>query len=359
MKRLLLCLLFLLLLTSCGKKSDLPQVVESATEVPSSYETIYIGKPIMTDFTLTENSFLISSDTSIAEVNGNLLLGKQEGYVEISLMEDNQKKSTINYYVTTFNNGRQAEACYEIGPGGFTNSTIEYRGHLDPSLLQAKINTIQDSICYFQESGFRYEDYAPIVMTEQSCWIWSTSGDAVLQNKFGQYSDIANAAAYLLQDDFEDMGFIMSYGTYSSVYNWFYEDGYYYLVNYNDVLTDLINGVRTNIYTPYKTASLEDLTTYVTDMMDLEQKLAVIMVSTADTINQPPVYMSFIWNSFELPHVHSVIGYEDVVLKNAKILFQSNHFDFEIKSFPSDEMPIGVPRHDAASVTWYEYTNQN
>lgn len=355
MKKLLFCLLPLFLLTSCGQKNAISVVTETAIAAPTVYNTIYIGKPFQTGYELSDGDFLFSSDESIAEANGNLLYGKKEGYVEISLMNGNQKKESTNYYITTYNNGRQAEACYEIGPGGFTNSTIEYRGHLDPSFLQAQINTIQDSICYFQESGFRYEDYAPIVMTEQSCWIWSTSGDAVLQNKFGQYSDIANAAAYLLQNDFEDMGFILSYGTYSSVYNWFYEDGFYYVVNYNDVLTDLINGNCTNIYTPYKTASLEDLTAYVTSMMDLEQKLAVIMLSTDHTINQPPVYMSFIWNSFELPYVHSVIGYEDVVLENAKILFQNHDYDFEIKSFSSDEMPIGVPRQNNNSIIWYEY----
>ena len=319
-------------------------------------EVVYLGMPRKLSFDETAACHWSTSDGKVATVEDGIVTGLREGVVTIQQLADDTGKvlGSWDFAVTTFNDGKQVEASYELGRAGFQNSDIEYTGTVDPALLKLKINTIQDVICYFQESGFEYID-SPILMTDTSQWIWTLPGEAVLWSRGGGSSEMANAASYLLQYDFEDWGYILKYGKGSGVYSWFYEDGNYYIMNFGEILVDMMDGFRDREYQPYKADSIEGVKQYVMDTMNPDTTFAVIMVSALGHTDQPATYWSFLHDTYTLYENRAEVRMEECVYETMTILYESEENGFTFTPVPTHEMPPGVPGYGDAEGNRYQY----
>lgn len=325
-------------------------------QVGEEKEVVYLGMPRKLSFDETAECQWDTSDETVATVENGIVTGWREGIVTVrQIMEDTkQVLDSWEFVITTFNDGKQAGACYESGQTGFQDSDIEYTCSVNPAFLKTKINTIQDAICYFQASGFRCQD-APVLVTGKSNWIWTLPGEAVLWYGGGGSSEIANAASYLLQYDFEDWGFILKYGEGSGVCNWFYEDGTYYVMDFGEVLVDASEGTRDRVYQPFQTNSVEGLKQYILDTINTDKTFAVVMVSALGHADQPAAYWSFLHDAGNLYESRAEVGYEETVYNTIEVLYESKENPFSFRSFRPDEIPDAVPCYDTSKKNRYHY----
>lgn len=316
---------------------------------------IYLGMPrVLPEMSDTSVSWSVSDDT-VATVQGGIVTGRKEGLVTIcGRASDGREIYSEEFAVTTFNDGKKAEICYELSPEEFSDGNISFQDTVSPELLQTKINTIQDLYTYFQNSGCRYAYDSPILVSGDTLWTWSVPGDNVLNNKIGSPSDFANAASYLLQNDFEDWGYLLAYGYNMQVYNWFYEDGFYYVVNLYDLFYDLGDGNCNNKYEPFKTDNPEEITEYLHKRTNREDTLAFFMLPALGHAVMPAIFTSCLRDSSMIYKGHVELGFEETVFDHMKLLFKNDSFDFTVCSVDTDDMPLGVPRY-AGEEYWYEY----
>lgn len=325
-------------------------------QVGEEKPVIYLGMPRVLDEAPEDGVQWFTSDERIATVHNGVVSGWQEGVVTIQKQDaDGNVLDSREFAVTTFNDGKKVEACYEISPEEFEGVEISYRDTVSPELLRTKINTIQDSIAYFQKSDFTYQSYSPILVSGDTLWNWSLPGDSVILNKFGGPADLANAVTYLLQNDYEDWGYLIAYGYNAKIFTWFYEDGYYYVMDYSALLEDLIDGCRYKTYEPMKTDRLEDITEYLHGRVDRNNTLVYIMIPAAGHAEMPAFYSSCLRNSSLIYSEHIELAFEDDVYDNMTILYENENFDFTIRPVLSEDMPLGVPQYGAENEYRYAY----
>lgn len=343
------------LLCGCGGK-DVKTNEIGKPDTHSQYKTsfrekvgmdknvVYLGMPRV--LTSDKKGTWQSSDETIAYVSNNELIGLREGVVTISRVSENGTEyDKCEYAVTTFNDGKKVDGCFEIGPEGFWDETVDYQSTVNPEFLKTKINTIQDAIYYFQKSGFYYSDSAPILVSGRTHWVWSQGGEAVLSAKCGGLTDIVNAAAYLLENDFEDAGYIIVYGNGFYVLNWFYEDGNYYLMDFPKLLVDIYHGDNTLIYKPEKFANLDEMKNYFNNRVDAADTMAVIMVPSLGHSEHPALYMDSLSDSSRMFSEHVEMGLEDDVYDEAVFLYENKQFDYSVLSIETEDMPVEAPRY--------------
>lgn len=341
-----------LLLTACGKNNSESIRVSEGENLP----VIYLGMPL--ELESEEGSKWISSDESIAYVDNNFAVGAKEGTVELKKTKENGKTvlESHKYVVTTFNDGKQADICYEIGREGFEELGVYDITTVNPELLKVKVNTIQDAITYFQTSFFYYYDDTPVIVSDND-WLWSVPGEAVLEENRGGYPEMISAAFYLLENDFEDWGYVKELGQNERVYSWFYEDGVYYFPDFRKIMRDFKEEEYYNDYDIVKFTSIDEIKAYFNESVDKENVLSVIMFSIKGHTDMPAVYYSYIHDSSAVHFEKSVIKFEDDVFDKITYLFENPDFDYVIESVATDDMPINVPTYGKRTLT-YDYKNR-
>lgn len=318
-------------------------------------EVVYLGLPRCLE-ECGEEYVWTTSDDGIATVERGTVTGYREGTVWISKL--NEKKELIKSWelvVTTFNDGKQAEACYEIGPEGFGNAEVEYYYTVKPEYLKDKINTIQDAISYFQNSWFTIDFDAPIMATDKSCWLWCQSGADVLQAKRGGTAEMAAAAGYLLGDNFEQSGYIYTLGVFQNIFNWFYEDGTYYVVSFGELIQDMSEGAGQKNYVPFKTKNREEISEYLKNFYNEEETAVTFMIPSLSGTEIPPVYTSYLHNSMVLLSIHAEMGFEKAYFDEMSILYENPNLKYTLKAFEPEEIPDSVPKLQENRGSFYRY----
>jgi len=304
---------------------------------------VYLGKPRDLGVENAGDYEWTSSDNAVASVENGVVTGKHEGLATIAQLKNSEIINEWALAVTTFNDGRQAELSYELGEAGIGRILSEENCFASPEYLKQNINTIQDVITYLQLSGFTKSLDNPIMARKVSDWYWCIPGNYVIYMNKGCQEEVASIAGYLLADDFEDWGYIVSFGYTIRFANWFYEDGLYYVFCFGDILKDFENGVRDASYTVLVTDNTDDISKYITEKYDTSTVLTSVMFSAEGHDHQPAYYFSYIHDSSRIYHEHSVIALEDNVLEHAVILFSNKDFDFELKGIPVPEIPAELP----------------
>ena len=206
--------------------------------------TVYLGHPrIMEDYEYYDGIWY-TSDPEIATVENAIITGWKEGTCKIELKSnEGQTIETFNIIVTTFNDGKDANS-FKVNETGYYRTDDASYTPSNPEWVRENCNTILDFIVYLQDRRFIYFPDAPIMVTGQSCWTWAEAGDIVLTNNYGVCCDVANAASYVLANDYERWGFVCITGAAGHIYNWFYEDGTFYIIDFTRVISDNRDNVQ-------------------------------------------------------------------------------------------------------------------
>ena len=322
--------------------------------VGEDMEVIYLGKPRKLDNKQQSDCEWTSSDDTVAYVRNGIVTGLKEGVVTIFQKRDNKTTGEWTFAVTTFNDGRQPEFSYCLEKEDFDELLWGEHGAPTPEYLRDNINTIHDVITYIHSCGFSRSVDMPIHSNEVTDWYWSTPGSSVILENQGITEDLTSMAGYLLENDFEDWGYIANFGYNLKILNWFYEDGFYYVFDFAKVLSDIRNDIHDASYEIYKTDNLDDLGTYVSGIIDTERTIVSVMFS-ANGHSYPPAYgFSYMHDSSQIYYEHSRIMLEDIVLDNSRILFTNPAFDYEIVGVPASEMPDNLPLYSENCRYGYE-----
>lgn len=323
--------------------------------VGEELDVLYLGMPMVLKDTV-DGSYYVSSDPTVAAVVDGKLHGLKEGTIQLQKLDSAGNVLSENtLVVTTFNDGKHPESTYEIGLDEIFNSRdVEYKFGIVPGFLKTKINTIQDVIAYIQGSYMEYEDIVSCI-TDNSCWMWAPSGETTITHMRGCYGEMINLASYLLQNDFEEWGYIMALGYSTYTWNIFYEDGYYYVMDFYLVLRDASVNEAYFEYEPFKAASLDEVKQYIMNQVDLDTTLTIVYVRALGRDQMPAVKLSFLHNSLEIMDGYAEIGMEKLVYDNIEILYSNQALNYNIVPIPTEEIPEYVPRYGAEEFWEYHY----
>lgn len=346
-KKLVLVCLAALLLTGCGKGKNESLRQAEGENLP----VIYLGMPRELE---TEADYKwISSDESIAHVDNNLVVGVKEGTVELKKVKANGKTEieSQKYVVTTFNDGKQADINYEFGREGYEDMGVNDCFSLNPEYLKTKINTIQDAIGYFQAKRFYIYGDTPILVSD-SDWLWTISGETVLLENRGGTAELLSAVLYLLENDFEDWGYIKEMGEYEIANIWFLEDGNYYFFNFRSMLLDFREEEYEKEYQVLKFSSLDEFKEYYAGTINKEKVFAAVMIPMQGHIDIPAVYYSYMHDSSVVHTEKSIVKFEDDIYDRLIYLYENHDFDYSIESVPTEEMPLDVPVYGERTICY-------
>ena len=251
---------------------------------------------------------------------------------------DSAGNQTASYdiYCTTANDGKNP-----ITYTAFRDDLIwDYYNYRSPEELQAKITCINDLIKFLLTRGAYYDFDAPILADWG--YTWAMSAETFLTNNGGVCCDVANLATYLLQYDYEEIGWIYHSGhAVGHAYNYVYEDGYYYVFDLTDVISN--NQNRYTNFPIYKVASLADFVPYALQKTDPSRLLGIVAVNSLNHTEQPANYMSYMHDDSVIFKEKVYNGFEEGVPFTVLYINPAAAGLVEFISIPHAEIPRQVP----------------
>lgn len=323
-----------------AKKST--QAEKSKKTLPTEEVTLYVDKDKYFALETEEVIKWISSDENILTIDVNGLAHPiKEGRVTITAECNSYLKK---YYVTitTFNNGKDVKKYSAVEPLTFHNGDLE--------IVTNNINTITDLVQYLIDGMFYYNPYFPVIAMNK--FTWAADAEFVLETRQGVCCDIANLAHYLLKDDFEKAGFILETGTeYGHIYNYFFEDGYYYVFDSTLVISDRaysseMNSIEFYQNQIYKVKTLEEFgKERIHSFPDRDTLcMSMIAIDASDYDECPPYLLSYMdgsWRKADENYKYTV-GFEEII--NVKeIWVNPNWKNYKLIKIKTEELPDGIP----------------
>lgn len=123
--------------------------------------------------------------------------------------------------------------------GGVTLSTEEAYSLVDaaPEVVQEKVKTAADVLMYMLAAKIADSHGCKCTQVNNHKWHWNMSAMEVMKNKLGNCGSCANLANYLLDGDYEEVGY-MDQAYYpgnggSHVYTYILHEGKYYIIDYS------------------------------------------------------------------------------------------------------------------------------
>lgn len=175
----------------------------------------------------------------------------------------------------------------------FSGSLSDYGNVREITYWKTAIKTIQDMCFCLETRNFVYDfnkepemGYLWNVTDDLERWTWTPAAETIYEMSGGVCIQVAQLAAYMLAEDYEDWGAIQIEGNQGHIFNWFYEDGYYYLFDFTQVISENYEYMNHRIlfrdYSKYvvKCQSMEEIKEYcTTKKVDLSQNYAIYMYS--------------------------------------------------------------------------------
>lgn len=292
------------------------------------------------------------SDPEIAEVTSDgVFIPKKQGIVTLSAYKNGELLSEEVVAVTTFNDGRDDIAsCKSFDD----NNYYFYSDVNNPEMWRMQINTIQDMCIYLQERNWQYDFVEPeATQTEFGDWQWMPEGSKIATYNNGVCVEVAQVAVYMLAGDYEDWGCITTYGKYGHIFNWFYEDGYYYLMDFTEVISDnrynsyqVDQPTRDYTHAVKRFSTIEAITEWVNSIkVDTRANHATVMYSclghdcipvSRDTGCHDPEDIK----NGTMDGERVKIQYENIVFESGDfyVLWKDPRYDFEISGVPTEEI---------------------
>lgn len=312
-------------------------VIDTASEVsgsfketienPLMYKEVYFSQPRI--FNGMEDGVKWTSDnTEIAIVDQNgIVTAVDEGTTVIRCYDESGEETVkYNIYCTTANDGTDP-VCYTTELGEY--ELLDMYDSRDAEYIQKRLCSIRDVMQFLEFAGYDYDMSAPILVHEK--FTWAMTGEQFLTSS-GVCCDVANFGAFALQNDYEELGFIFHCGyRVGHVYNYVYEDGFYYIFDLTDVI-----GCESDYrdFGIYKVEKLEDFTDEILEWKADPNNLAgVVAVSSFNHPYQPALYLSYIADdSALLSGEYCCAGFENGL--PFEVLYTNPDMNFEFVNKP-------------------------
>ncbi len=269
---------------------------------------------------------------------------------------------TKKYAVTTANDGKDISK----------NVTLSYKENLafmynfDGETWRQSIHTIRDMVIYLCGRNVSYTFNEPIGFYGDG-WDWCAGGEAIAAYNEGVCKEDAQLACYMLANDFEDWGTVLASGPMGHVFNWFYEDGIYYIVDFTDLtsanndgsgerrenycIDDLENRVNEFMNNPLffkKCTSLEEVQDYIINTkykIGIDEKAAVLLVENMGRDYFPIHYCKEYCSSKEYEKVvrgekEGEIVFEEILQGHVTPLYIVN--TFKVSYIPTSDIPMAL-----------------
>ncbi|MBQ9136035.1 MAG: Ig-like domain-containing protein, partial [Lachnospiraceae bacterium] len=280
-----------------------------------------------------------SDDTDIAVVSQyGEVTAVNEGLTTIRCMDDSgNQTASYDIYCTTRNDGQNVRVYTE-----FSDDYVwDYYNYSSPEELQAKITNINDLIKFMLTRGMYYDNNAPVLADYG--YTWAMDAETFLTNNSGVCCDVSNLATYLLQYDYEEIGWIYHAGSgVGHAYNYVYEDGSYYVFDLTDVLC-----CNDNRYSDFSVRKVDTLSDFVPEILerktDPERLLGIVAVNSLNHTEQPANYMSYMTDDTVIFNEKVYNGFEEGVPFEVLYINPKAEGLVEYISIPHEEIPRQVP----------------
>ena len=327
---------------------------------------IYLGLPLYLPDKVSKNTCYVTvSDETVAKVEDNELIGLKQGVFVLSTYDENKTLIDEKKYIcTTFNDSKadkESLMTIKVSSGGMTADFINAR---DFEYWKKSVHTIMDMSFMLQARHFVYDFYKEpafgvIEHTDnpEEIWNWTADAETIFDMSGGVCIEVAQLALAMLAEDYEDWGVVLVEGEQGHIFNWFFEDGYYYIFDFTQVISDNAwsktyeNG-QYHTYWDYsnevvKCATIEEIKEYiVTKKVDTRLNYLVYMYSCkghdyiACNLNTA-MSDSYAANRGEFEEI--IIGYQDVVMEDFVVLYQKEGVNITFKSFAIDQINNSIP----------------
>lgn len=326
-------------------------------------KVVYLGLPMyLPRFISEETVYVAVSDESVAKVDGNDLVPLKQGTFFVSEFDSEKKLIKETKFVcTTFNDSKEnKESLRTI----ISTNLADFVNVRECAYWRASVNTIMDMSYMLQARHFCYsfEGEAEFAGLEYSnindCWMWVHSPETIFENSKGVCLQVAQLATYMLADNYEDWGVIMVDGEQGHVFNWFFEDGYYYIFDFTQVISDNAwerQGSRYFTYIDYsnkvkKFETIEEIREWcMTEKVDTKLNYHIYMLSCCGYDRMPASLNSGKSSSVEcLAGTYNngkiTMAWQDIVLDSLEVLYhKEGSVDIEYKSVSADELSNLIP----------------
>ncbi len=100
--------------------------------------------------------------------------------------------------------------------------------------LQEKISTVSEFMFWLYISDYHYDEIEGMMGYVRDGWSVSNSPELCIDVGFGVCCETSTVLAYMLADDYEEVGFVLITGDYGHQYNYIKDGGKYYFVDFTD-----------------------------------------------------------------------------------------------------------------------------
>lgn len=193
-----------------------------------------------------EAAFWYSTNANVIRVwSDGTVIAYAEGAADVIVCDENGKEiERFRLYATTYADGEPLK------------KSLRREQYFDMRYedIKESLNTITDLAYWIYTNGVYYDSWREprgprpeqVNYREQdyTVWVSPAAENWVFKDYTGICCNIAGAALYALEGDYEGNGLIFMSGPYGHVLNYYYEDGQYYVVDF----TSMISGNSKEIY---------------------------------------------------------------------------------------------------------------
>lgn len=308
----------------------------------------------------------VCSDEDIAVVKDGILYPQKQGIVTLTAYNHSEIVSEEVVAVTTYNDGKKYYSTSFSSEAGWNFYNVK-----NPELWKEQIHTIMDMANYLQYRHWcneMIEPDFPIIDNGKERWQWMPSGDKIACYNTGVCIEVTQVACYMLENDYEDWGVIWVFGKQGSIFNWFYEDGYYYIFDFTEVTGYNCNNWNENPKSFKESIhtfrSVEEIEMYVkNEKVDTTLNPLVVMFSCQGHDSIPAWLDAAAAGFYVLLNATvenpAVYGWEDVVVDHESfhVLWKDNRYNIDIKGFSAEEIPAEIREQNVECMYSGQYVN--
>lgn len=301
---------------------------------------LYLGLPMyLPDYCPKGTVYVTVDNEEVASIKGNDLVGLKQGIFNLSCYNINKELIKDQKIVcSTYNDSKEnLESLMSIVAPKYSDMKAHWNMN-DIEYWRDNVHTIMDMSYMLQARNFVYNfDKEPKLGMIDNCgdlnaWNWMADAETIFNMNGGVCIQVAQLACYMLAGDYEDWGVVLVEGKQGHIFNWFFEDGYYYIFDFTEVIGDNAFNKSERKFWDYsskvkKFQTIDEIKDYiVNEKVEIDKNYLVYMYSClgheyiACNLNTG---MGDSYGVTEGKYAKITIGYQDVVMENLEVLYKN------------------------------------